>query len=134
DLQHFTGFDKSNVKCYNWHKRGHFDKECKALRNQDNKHKESSRRNAPTETSTSTALVSCEGLGGYNWSDQAKEGPNYALMAFSSLSSDSRVSNDSTCSKSCLETIKLLISQNDQLLKDLKKSELMVLGYKTGLK
>nr|GEX96565.1 ribonuclease H-like domain-containing protein [Tanacetum cinerariifolium] len=43
-----------------------------------------------------------------------------------------RVSNDSTCSKSCLETVKLLKSQNDQLLNDLKKSELMVLDYKTG--
>nr|GEV00598.1 ribonuclease H-like domain-containing protein [Tanacetum cinerariifolium] len=43
----------------------------------------------------------------------ADEGLNYALMAFSSTSSDSK---------------------NEQLLKDLKKSELMVLGYKTGLK
>nr|GEU89889.1 hypothetical protein [Tanacetum cinerariifolium] len=55
------------------------------------------------ETSNSTALVSCEGLGGYDWSDQAEEGPNYTLMAFSSSSSDS------------------------------KKSKLMVLGYKTCL-
>nr|GEY03194.1 hypothetical protein [Tanacetum cinerariifolium] len=57
----------------------------------------------------------------------AEEGPNYALMPFSSLSSDSKVSNASTCLKSCLETVKLLKSQNEQLLKDLKKSELMVL-------
>ncbi|GKF26801.1 hypothetical protein Tco_0082695 [Tanacetum coccineum] len=66
-------------------------------------------------------------------SDQAEEGPNYALMAFLSSSPDSEISNDSICSKSCLETVELLKSQNDQLLKDLKKSELMVLGYKTGL-
>nr|GEY36978.1 hypothetical protein [Tanacetum cinerariifolium] len=59
---------------------------------------------------------------------EAKERPNYALMAFSSSSSNSEVSNDSTCSKSCLKTIKLLKSPNDQLLKDLEKSELMVLG------
>ncbi|GJW00975.1 hypothetical protein Tco_1556226 [Tanacetum coccineum] len=65
------------------------------------------------ETSTSTALVSCDGLGGYDWSDQAEEGPNYALMAYSSLSSDSEVSNDSNCSKSCMETVKLLKSQNE---------------------
>ncbi|GJU20546.1 ribonuclease H-like domain-containing protein [Tanacetum coccineum] len=107
------GFDKSKVECYNCHKRGHFARECRALRNQDNKNKESSRRSVP--------------------SDQAEEGPNYALMAFSSSSPDSKVSNDSICSKSCLETVELLKSQNDQLLKDLKKSKLMFLAYKTGL-
>ncbi|GJX10177.1 hypothetical protein Tco_0200036 [Tanacetum coccineum] len=127
------GFDKSKVASYNYHKRGHFSRGCRAPRNQDNKNKESSRRSVHVETSTSTALVSCDGLGRYDWSDQAMEGPNYALMAFSSSNSYSEVSNDSICSKSCLKTIEYLKSQNDQLLKDLKKYELMVLGYKTGL-
>nr|GEZ93077.1 hypothetical protein [Tanacetum cinerariifolium] len=67
------GFDKSNVECYNCHKRGHFAREYKALRNQDNKHKESSRRSVPMETPNFTALVSCDGLGGYDWSDHAKK-------------------------------------------------------------
>ncbi|GJU64522.1 putative ribonuclease H-like domain-containing protein [Tanacetum coccineum] len=84
-----VGFDKSKVECYNCHKKGHFAKECRAPRNQDYKNKESTRRTVPVETSTSTALVSCDGLGGYDWSDQAEEGPNYALMAYSSSSSDS---------------------------------------------
>ncbi|GJV51321.1 ribonuclease H-like domain-containing protein, partial [Tanacetum coccineum] len=127
------GFDKSKMECYNCHKRGHFARECRASRNQDNKNKESSRRSVPVKTSTSTALVSYDGLGGYDWSDQAEEGPNYALMVFSSLSSDSEVSNDSVCSKYCLETIESLKSQIVQLLKDLNKSELMVLDYKTSL-
>nr|GEV41755.1 retrovirus-related Pol polyprotein from transposon TNT 1-94 [Tanacetum cinerariifolium] len=82
-------FDKSNVECYNCHKRGHFARECRALRNQDNKNKEISRRSMPVETSTLTALVSGDSLVGYDWSDQAEEGPNYALMAFLSSSSDS---------------------------------------------
>ncbi|GJU30859.1 hypothetical protein Tco_1174448 [Tanacetum coccineum] len=51
------------------------------------KNKESTRRIIPVETST--ALVSCDGLGGYDWSDQAEEGPNHVLMAFSSSSFDS---------------------------------------------
>ncbi|GJT01258.1 hypothetical protein Tco_0822427 [Tanacetum coccineum] len=67
----------------------HFARECRALRNQDSKNKESSRRSVPMEISTSIALVSCDGLGGYDWSDQAKEEPNYALMAFSSSSPNS---------------------------------------------
>ncbi|GJV98681.1 putative ribonuclease H-like domain-containing protein, partial [Tanacetum coccineum] len=125
------GFDKSKVECYNCHKRGYFARKCRAPRNQDNKNKESSKRSVPVKTSTSTALVSCDGLGGYDWSDQEEEGPNYSLMAYSSSSSDLEVSNDLNCLKSCMETVKLLKSQNDQLLRDLEKSSLMVLSYKT---
>ncbi|GJV86591.1 retrovirus-related pol polyprotein from transposon TNT 1-94 [Tanacetum coccineum] len=108
------GFDKSKLEsynCHNCHKRGHFARECKAPRNQDYKNKESTRRTMPVETSTSTSLVSCDGLGGYDWSDQAEEGPtNYALISYSSSSFDYEVSNDSTCSKSCLETVKVVKS------------------------
>nr|GEZ02653.1 hypothetical protein [Tanacetum cinerariifolium] len=100
--------DKSKVECYNCHKSRYFARECRPLRNQDNKHKKSLKGSVPMETCI--ALVSCNGLGGYDWCDQAEEGPNYALMAFSSLSSESKVSNDSTCLKSCLETVKLLKS------------------------
>ncbi|GJY67707.1 putative ribonuclease H-like domain-containing protein [Tanacetum coccineum] len=64
----------------------------RAPRNQDKK-KESSRRSVPVETSTSIALVSCDSLGGYDWSDQVEEGPNYALMDYLSSSSDSEVSD-----------------------------------------
>ncbi|GKB37412.1 hypothetical protein Tco_0882354 [Tanacetum coccineum] len=44
-------------------------KEAYSPKNQDNKNKESSRKSVPVKTSTSTALVSCDGLGGYDWSD-----------------------------------------------------------------
>ncbi|GJT76224.1 hypothetical protein Tco_1042949 [Tanacetum coccineum] len=60
------GFDKSKVECYNCHKKGHFAREYIAPRNQDNWNKESSRRSMPVEICTSTALVSCDGLGGYD--------------------------------------------------------------------
>nr|GEU44841.1 copia protein [Tanacetum cinerariifolium] len=84
-------FDKSNVKRYNCHKRGHFARKCRAPRNQDYKHKEISRRSVVVETTASTALVSCDGLGGYDWSDQENEGPNYSLMAYSSTNYDKKI-------------------------------------------
>nr|GEV11067.1 ribonuclease H-like domain-containing protein [Tanacetum cinerariifolium] len=59
----------------------------RAPRSQDTKHKESTRRIVPVRTPASTALVSCDGLGGYDWSDQAEEGlTNFSLMAYSSTS------------------------------------------------
>ncbi|GJR36862.1 uncharacterized mitochondrial protein-like protein [Tanacetum coccineum] len=65
------GYDKSKVKCFSCHKKGHFTRECKAPRNQDSRNKEPTRRNVLVEETTSNALVSqCDGFG-YDWSDQA---------------------------------------------------------------
>ncbi|GJW68695.1 putative ribonuclease H-like domain-containing protein [Tanacetum coccineum] len=105
-----------------------------ALRNQENRNRESTRRSVPVETTTSNALISCDGLGDYDWSDQAEEGPtNFALMAYTSTSSNFEVSTDSNCSSSCLENVKILKEQNEQLLKDLRTSKLNAIAYKTGL-
>ncbi|GKA21961.1 retrovirus-related pol polyprotein from transposon TNT 1-94 [Tanacetum coccineum] len=128
------GFDKTKVECYNCHIMGYFARECRALRNQENRNREKTRRDVLVETTTSNALISCDGLGGYDWSDQAEEGPtNFTLMAYSSTSSNSEVSTDSNYSSFCLENIKILKEQNEQLLKDLRASKVNAITYKTGL-
>ncbi|GJV02458.1 hypothetical protein Tco_1336027 [Tanacetum coccineum] len=58
---------------------------------------------------------------------------NFALMAYTSTSFNSEVSTDSNCSSSCLENVKILTEQNEQLLKDLRTSKLNVITYRTCL-
>ncbi|GJV13480.1 ribonuclease H-like domain-containing protein [Tanacetum coccineum] len=61
-------FDRTNIKCYNCHRRGHFARECRASRNQGNRNRDAPRRNTPVDTSTTNALVVQDGIGGYDWS------------------------------------------------------------------
>ncbi|GJS12774.1 ribonuclease H-like domain-containing protein [Tanacetum coccineum] len=102
-------FDKSKVECFNCQKRGHFAKECRSPKNQDNRNKEPTRRNVSVEETTSNALVS-----------------------HSSSSINSEVSNDSNCCSSCLECVKDLKEQNEQLVKDLRTARIID-KCKTGL-
>ncbi|GKC83333.1 ribonuclease H-like domain-containing protein, partial [Tanacetum coccineum] len=74
------------VECYNCHRKEHFARECKSRRNQGRRsYGDNGRSNAPTNESSSQALVDQDGLGGYDWSNDFKVEPvNYALMAISS--------------------------------------------------
>ncbi|GJZ14758.1 hypothetical protein Tco_0550435 [Tanacetum coccineum] len=65
---------------------------CRAPR--ENKNREPVRRNVTVETTETKALVAQDGLG-YDWCDQAKEGPtNFILMAYTSSGSSSSSSLD----------------------------------------
>ncbi|GJS22494.1 ribonuclease H-like domain-containing protein [Tanacetum coccineum] len=77
------------VRCYNYHRKGHFARECRSGRNQGKRsYGDNGRSNAPTNESSSQALVAQDGLGGYDWSNDFEVEPvNYALMAISSSSS-----------------------------------------------
>nr|GEY20366.1 ribonuclease H-like domain-containing protein [Tanacetum cinerariifolium] len=129
------GFDMSKVECYNYHKKGHFARECRSPKDsRRNGVVEPQRRTVLVETSTSNALVSqCDGVGSYDWGYQAEEEPaNFTLMDFSSLSSSSNIEVPS-CSKACSKAYAQLHSQYDKLTDDFRKSQFDVISYQTCL-
>nr|GEU56697.1 putative ribonuclease H-like domain-containing protein [Tanacetum cinerariifolium] len=102
------GFDMSKVECYNCHRRGHFAREYRSLR--DNKNKDTPRRTVPVEASTSNALVSqCS---------SSSSGSHNVVAPYS---------------KTCLKAYATLQSHYDKLTVDFRKSQFDVLSYKTGL-
>ncbi|GKF42753.1 ribonuclease H-like domain-containing protein, partial [Tanacetum coccineum] len=104
-----VGFDRTKVECNNFHKYGHFARECRAPRNQENRGKKNNRRTVLVETPTKNALVTQDGNRG-----------------FSSL--DPEVDS---CSKSCVTAYATLKEQYDSLSLDYKKSQFNLVSYKS---
>ncbi|GKG37070.1 ribonuclease H-like domain-containing protein, partial [Tanacetum coccineum] len=102
-----VGFDKTKVECHKCHKNGHFARECRAPRNQENRGRANNRRTMIVETPTKNALVAQDRIRGYDWSYQAKEEhpTNFALMAHTSSGSSSSLDSEvDSYSKSCVTT------------------------------
>ncbi|GJS91366.1 putative ribonuclease H-like domain-containing protein [Tanacetum coccineum] len=130
-----VSLDKSKIECYNCHRKGHFARECRSGRIQGRRsYGNNGRSNAPTNESSSHALMAQDGLGGYDWSNDFEVEPvNYALMAISSSSSSS--SSDSEvqqCSK-CLESFKCLQKNYDTEREKHNKAKLEIRGYEIAL-
>ncbi|GJX31784.1 putative ribonuclease H-like domain-containing protein, partial [Tanacetum coccineum] len=128
-------FDKSQVECYNYHRKGHFAKECKSRWNQGKRsYGDNGRRNATTNEPSSQALVAQDGLGGYDWSNDFDEPVNYALMAISSSRSSSSSDNEvQNYSKQCLESFKTLQKNYDSEREKHSRVRLEIQGYELAL-
>ncbi|GJS22610.1 putative ribonuclease H-like domain-containing protein [Tanacetum coccineum] len=91
--------------------------------------------NAPTNESSSQALVAQDGLGGYDWSNDFEVKPvNYDLMTISSSSSSSSSDNEvQKCSKQCLESFKTLQKNYDSEREKHSRARLEIQGYELAL-
>nr|GEX77048.1 hypothetical protein [Tanacetum cinerariifolium] len=69
-----AGYDKSSVKCFNYHKMGHFARECRAQRNQDGRfrNQDNTRKQGNNEDTSYKAMLALDGVG-FDWSDMAEE-------------------------------------------------------------
>ncbi|GJX23753.1 putative ribonuclease H-like domain-containing protein [Tanacetum coccineum] len=127
-----VGYDKSKVECYNYHKLGHFARECRAPRSKESqfRNQDNTRKQGNNEDKSSKAMLAIDGVG-FDWSDMAEEQvqTNMALMAFS----DFKVYTDKTYSKICLKNYETLKKQCDDLLVKLNESEFKATTYKRGL-
>nr|GEY34423.1 putative ribonuclease H-like domain-containing protein [Tanacetum cinerariifolium] len=94
---------------------------------------EPQRRNVPVETSTSNALVSqYDGIGTYDWSYQAEEEPtNFALMAFTSSSSNSSSDNEVKLRDTALTTLRQKLDTTEKERDDLNMKFVPSGGYHT---
>ncbi|GJR43017.1 putative ribonuclease H-like domain-containing protein [Tanacetum coccineum] len=116
-------------------KKGHFARECRSGRNQGRRsYGDNGRSNAPTNESSSHALVAQDGLGGYDWSNDFEVEPiNYVLMAISSSSSSSSFDSEDKMFKLCLESFKTLQKNYDTEREKHNKAKLEIRGYEIAL-
>ncbi|GJZ01144.1 ribonuclease H-like domain-containing protein [Tanacetum coccineum] len=139
DAKEPDGFDKTKVKCYNCHKKGHFARECRSKGIQDsrrrdawntgNKAKDNERRSGKQEEPK--ALVTLDG-DGVDWTSHSEdEQENYALMAYSNSGSDTEVTS---CSKECKESYAKLKKNYDEQREQLGDASIEIQAYTQALK
>ncbi|GJV95529.1 putative ribonuclease H-like domain-containing protein [Tanacetum coccineum] len=80
-----ASYDKKKVECFNYHKLGHFARECRNPKSQENRSRsqDSSRRTVNVKEASPKAMLAIDGTG-FDWSYMAQEeaSTNFALMTF----------------------------------------------------
>nr|GEU92821.1 ribonuclease H-like domain-containing protein [Tanacetum cinerariifolium] len=137
-----AGFDKSKVECFNYHKMGHFARECRAPRSQDRGRRDNYRQGSKVKEQAPKALMAINRVG-WDWSYMENDEENHALVAdeeaptefalMANTSAESKVFDNSLCSKDCKKNNDSLNSKITDLTDKLFDAKNMIYHYKLGL-
>nr|GEZ32273.1 reverse transcriptase domain-containing protein [Tanacetum cinerariifolium] len=132
---------QTKVECFNFHKIGHFARDCRAKGNQDNKRRDAryngnkARDNGrrPTYQDDLKSLVTIDGED-IDWSGHVEEDvQNYVMMAYSSSNSGSE-NEVKSCSKTCEESYARLKKLYDEQRDKLGDASVEIIAYTLALK
>nr|GEZ39966.1 hypothetical protein [Tanacetum cinerariifolium] len=136
------GFDKSKVKCFNYHKMGHFARECREPKSQERGRRENYRQGSKEEEQAPKALMVINRVG-WDWSFTANKEENHALVAdeeapiefalMAKSSSDNEEFNNSLCFKTYKKHTDSLNSKITELSEKLGDTKTTLYHYKLGL-
>ncbi|GJS57546.1 ribonuclease H-like domain-containing protein [Tanacetum coccineum] len=139
DAKEPVGFDKTKVKCFNFHNTGHFARECRSKGNQESRrrdvgntgYKEKDNRRRLGKQEEPKALVTIDG-DGVDWTGHAEdEQENFALMAYSNSGSNTEVTSRS---KECKESYAKLKKLYDEQREQLGDASIEIQAYTQALK
>nr|GEW06309.1 hypothetical protein [Tanacetum cinerariifolium] len=137
-----AGFDKSKVECFNYHKMGHFARECRAPRSQYRGRKDNYKQGSKIEEQAPKTLMEIDEVG-WDWSYMANDEENHALVAdeeaptefalMAKTSTESEAFDNSLCSKAYKKNTYSLNSKITELTDKLIDTKNMIYHYKLGL-
>nr|GEY54124.1 ribonuclease H-like domain-containing protein [Tanacetum cinerariifolium] len=121
---------------------GHFARECRAPRNQDRGRRDNYIQGSKAEEQAPKALMTIDGVG-WDWSYMVNDGEDHALVAdeeaptefalMANTSTESKVFDNSLCSKDCKKNNDSLNSKITDLTDKLFDAKNMIYHYKLAL-